>query len=173
MLLAAQVGIAGSTVIEDDVVLAGQVGVAGHLRIGKGVVATAQTGIPNSVDAGAMISGYPAIRQPRLAEGVRRVPSAAGAEEAGRGARSSASRNSRRSCKDGGLRRTIRCGARLLPRASSSHWSRTATLSSRKALADAPAIAEFLSRYDFNMSAAKLGASRSALLVGRPLRRRL
>jgi UDP-3-O-[3-hydroxymyristoyl] glucosamine N-acyltransferase len=61
VLLAAQVGIAGSTVVEDDVVLAGQVGVAGHLRIGKGVVATAQTGVPNSVDAGTMISGYPAI----------------------------------------------------------------------------------------------------------------
>ncbi|MGC4080751.1 MAG: UDP-3-O-(3-hydroxymyristoyl)glucosamine N-acyltransferase [Vicinamibacterales bacterium] len=60
-LFAAQVGIAGSTVVEEDVVLAGQVGVAGHLRIGKGVVATAQTGIPNSVDAGTMISGYPAI----------------------------------------------------------------------------------------------------------------
>ncbi|MFN7913772.1 MAG: UDP-3-O-(3-hydroxymyristoyl)glucosamine N-acyltransferase [Vicinamibacterales bacterium] len=60
-LFAAQVGIAGSTVVEEDVVLAGQVGVAGHLRIGKGVVATAQTGVPNSVDAGVMISGYPAI----------------------------------------------------------------------------------------------------------------
>jgi len=58
---AAQVGIAGSTVIEDDVVLAGQVGVAGHLRIGEGVVASAQTGIPNSVDAGQFVSGYPAI----------------------------------------------------------------------------------------------------------------
>jgi UDP-3-O-[3-hydroxymyristoyl] glucosamine N-acyltransferase len=61
VLFAAQVGIAGSTTIEDDVVLAGQVGVAGHVRIGKGVVATAQTGVPNSVDAGTMISGYPAI----------------------------------------------------------------------------------------------------------------
>jgi UDP-3-O-[3-hydroxymyristoyl] glucosamine N-acyltransferase len=60
-LFAAQVGIAGSTVVEEDVVLAGQVGVAGHLRIGKGVVATAQTGIPNSIDAGTMVSGYPAI----------------------------------------------------------------------------------------------------------------
>jgi len=60
-LLAAQVGIAGSTTIEDDVVLAGQVGVSGHVRIGKGVVATAQTGIPNSVDAGQFISGYPAV----------------------------------------------------------------------------------------------------------------
>jgi UDP-3-O-[3-hydroxymyristoyl] glucosamine N-acyltransferase len=61
VLLAAQVGIAGSTTIEDSVVLAGQVGVAGHLTLGKGVVATAQTGIPNSVEAGTMVSGYPAI----------------------------------------------------------------------------------------------------------------
>lgn len=61
VLLAGQVGIAGSTVIEDDVTLAGQVGVAGHITIGKGVVATAQTGIPNSVDAGGFVSGYPAI----------------------------------------------------------------------------------------------------------------
>jgi UDP-3-O-[3-hydroxymyristoyl] glucosamine N-acyltransferase len=61
VLLAAQVGIAGSTTLEDNVTLAGQVGVAGHLTLGKGVIATAQTGIPNSVDAGAFISGYPAI----------------------------------------------------------------------------------------------------------------
>lgn len=61
VLLAAQVGIAGSTTIEDSVTLAGQVGVAGHLTIGKGTVATAQTGIPNSVEAGAFVSGYPAI----------------------------------------------------------------------------------------------------------------
>jgi UDP-3-O-[3-hydroxymyristoyl] glucosamine N-acyltransferase len=61
VLLAAQVGIAGSTVVEDRVTLAGQVGVAGHLTLGKGVIATAQSGIPNSVDAGAFISGYPAI----------------------------------------------------------------------------------------------------------------
>jgi UDP-3-O-[3-hydroxymyristoyl] glucosamine N-acyltransferase len=60
-LLAAQVGIAGSTIIEEDVVLAGQVGVAGHIRIGRGATATAQSGIPNSVAAGALVSGYPAI----------------------------------------------------------------------------------------------------------------
>ena len=60
-LLAAQVGVAGSTVLEDDVVLAGQVGVAGHVRIGKGAIASAQTGIPNSVGAGEFVSGYPAI----------------------------------------------------------------------------------------------------------------
>ena len=61
VLLAAQVGIAGSTTLEDSVTLAGQVGVAGHLTIGKGTIATAQTGIPNSVDPGSFISGYPAI----------------------------------------------------------------------------------------------------------------
>jgi UDP-3-O-[3-hydroxymyristoyl] glucosamine N-acyltransferase len=43
------------------VVLAGQVGVAGHLTIGTGACATAQTGIPNSVEPGALVSGYPAI----------------------------------------------------------------------------------------------------------------
>lgn len=61
VLFAAQSGIAGSTVIEDDVVFAGQVGVAGHITIGKGTIATAQTGIPNSTDPGSFVSGYPAI----------------------------------------------------------------------------------------------------------------
>jgi UDP-3-O-[3-hydroxymyristoyl] glucosamine N-acyltransferase len=60
-LLAGQVGIAGSTTLGDHVVLAGQVGVAGHLTIGDRVIATAQTGIPNSVEAGQLVSGYPAI----------------------------------------------------------------------------------------------------------------
>jgi UDP-3-O-[3-hydroxymyristoyl] glucosamine N-acyltransferase len=60
-LLAAQSGVAGSSVLEDRVTLAGQVGVAGHIRIGTGTVATAQTGIPNSVEPGAVVSGYPAI----------------------------------------------------------------------------------------------------------------
>jgi UDP-3-O-[3-hydroxymyristoyl] glucosamine N-acyltransferase len=60
-ILAAQVGIAGSSKLGRGVVLAGQVGVAGHLEIGDGARATAQTGIPNSVEPGALVSGYPAI----------------------------------------------------------------------------------------------------------------
>ena len=60
-LLAAQVGVAGSSRIGAHVVLAGQVGVAGHLTIGDGVRASAQTGIPNDIEAGAFVSGYPAI----------------------------------------------------------------------------------------------------------------
>ena len=77
VLMAAQVGVAGSTEIGDDVVFAGQVGVAGHLTIGRGVVALAQTGIPNSIDAGAMVAGYPAMdsRDWRRAAAVyRRLP---------------------------------------------------------------------------------------------------
>jgi UDP-3-O-[3-hydroxymyristoyl] glucosamine N-acyltransferase len=60
-LMAAQVGIAGSTVIEDDVVFGGQVGVGGHLRIGRGAIAVGQSGVTNSLDPGARVAGYPAI----------------------------------------------------------------------------------------------------------------
>jgi UDP-3-O-[3-hydroxymyristoyl] glucosamine N-acyltransferase len=52
--------------------------VAGHLRVGAGAIASAQTGIPNSVDAGAFVSGYPAIpnREWLKASAVfRRLPS--------------------------------------------------------------------------------------------------
>jgi UDP-3-O-[3-hydroxymyristoyl] glucosamine N-acyltransferase len=58
-LLAAQVGIAGSTVVEEDVMLGGQVGVTGHVRVGRGAAASAKTGITGNVDAGAFVSGYP------------------------------------------------------------------------------------------------------------------
>ena len=61
VLFAAQVGIAGSTVVDDDVVLAGQVGVGGHLRVGRGVKATGQTGITRSLEEDEFVSGCPAI----------------------------------------------------------------------------------------------------------------
>ena len=61
VLLASQVGLAGSTVVEDDVVMAGQVGVGGHLRVGKGVVAAGKSGITKSVEPGQFVTGYPAI----------------------------------------------------------------------------------------------------------------
>jgi UDP-3-O-[3-hydroxymyristoyl] glucosamine N-acyltransferase len=60
-LLASQVGIAGSTTIEDDVTLAGQVGVNGHIRIGKGAIASGKTGVTRDVAPGAYISGYPSM----------------------------------------------------------------------------------------------------------------
>jgi UDP-3-O-[3-hydroxymyristoyl] glucosamine N-acyltransferase len=61
VLLAAQVGIAGSTVVEDDVMMAGQTGVTGHVRIGKGAVIGAKSAVLQPVDAGAFVIGHPAI----------------------------------------------------------------------------------------------------------------
>jgi len=60
-LMAAQVGISGSTSIGDDVIFGGQVGVGGHLTIGDRAVAVGQSGVTNSLDARAMVAGYPAI----------------------------------------------------------------------------------------------------------------
>jgi UDP-3-O-[3-hydroxymyristoyl] glucosamine N-acyltransferase len=61
VLMAAQVGIAGSTHIDDDVIFGGQVGVGGHLTIGRGSIAVGQSGVTNSLDPGSMVAGYPAI----------------------------------------------------------------------------------------------------------------
>ena len=61
VLMAAQVGIAGSTDIEDDVVFGGQVGVGGHLTIGRGSIAVGQSGVTNSLEPGERVAGYPAI----------------------------------------------------------------------------------------------------------------
>lgn len=77
VLMAAQVGIAGSTEIGDDVIFGGQVGVGGHLSIGRGAVAVGQSGITNSLPPGAMVAGYPAIdsREWRRASVIfRRLP---------------------------------------------------------------------------------------------------
>jgi UDP-3-O-[3-hydroxymyristoyl] glucosamine N-acyltransferase len=61
VLMAAQVGIAGSTDVDDDVIFGGQVGVGGHLTIGRGSVAVGQSGITRSLRPGALVAGYPAI----------------------------------------------------------------------------------------------------------------
>jgi UDP-3-O-[3-hydroxymyristoyl] glucosamine N-acyltransferase len=61
VLMAAQVGIAGSTEIGDDVIFGGQVGVGGHLTIGTGAVAVGQSGVTNSLEPGVTVAGYPAI----------------------------------------------------------------------------------------------------------------
>lgn len=63
-LLCGQVGLAGSSIVEEDVTLAGQVGVGGHMTVGKGVIATAQAGIVGDVAAGSVVAGHPAIHRP-------------------------------------------------------------------------------------------------------------
>lgn len=60
-VMAAQVGVAGSTEIGEWCVFAGQVGVAGHIKIGDRVTIGAQSGIPGNVKSGITVMGYPAI----------------------------------------------------------------------------------------------------------------
>ena len=60
-IICAQTGLAGSTVLEKNVLLAGQVGASGHLTVHEGAIVYAQSGIGGDVPAGARISGSPAF----------------------------------------------------------------------------------------------------------------
>lgn len=53
-------GIAGSVEIGDGVTLAAQTGVKDHVRIGDGCVVAARAGVIGDIDAGSMVSGFPA-----------------------------------------------------------------------------------------------------------------
>ena len=59
-VIVAQVGISGSTVLDDFVRVGGQAGMAGHLRIGQGAEIGAQAGVISDVAPGAKILGSPA-----------------------------------------------------------------------------------------------------------------
>ncbi len=60
-ILCAQVGISGSTTLEDYVILGGQAGVGGHITLGKGSKGGGGAGIASDVPAGAYVNGNPAI----------------------------------------------------------------------------------------------------------------
>jgi UDP-3-O-[3-hydroxymyristoyl] glucosamine N-acyltransferase len=60
-LLAAQVGVAGSTEVGKRVILTGQVGVVGHCTVGDGAIVTPQSGVAGDIPAGAIVSGAPAV----------------------------------------------------------------------------------------------------------------
>jgi len=60
-ILCAQVGISGSTTLEDYVILGGQSGVAGHITLGKGSKAGGQAGVTHDIPAGTYVNGTPAI----------------------------------------------------------------------------------------------------------------
>jgi UDP-3-O-[3-hydroxymyristoyl] glucosamine N-acyltransferase len=62
-VIVAQVGIAGSTILEDFVQVGGQAAMAGHLRIGQGSQIGAQAGVISDASAGSILLGSPA--QPR------------------------------------------------------------------------------------------------------------
>jgi len=60
-IICAQTGLAGSSILERNVLLAGQVGVSGHLTIHDNSIVYAQSGVGGDVEAGARISGSPAF----------------------------------------------------------------------------------------------------------------
>lgn len=60
-VLVAQSGVAGSSKLEDFVMLGAQGGIAGHLTIGKGAQIAAQSGVMRDVPAGQSVCGAPAI----------------------------------------------------------------------------------------------------------------
>jgi UDP-3-O-[3-hydroxymyristoyl] glucosamine N-acyltransferase len=60
-IIVAQVGISGSTEVGRNVMLAGQAGLVGHITIGDGVQIGAQSGVSNSVPAGQVFMGSPAL----------------------------------------------------------------------------------------------------------------
>lgn len=59
-VVVAQVGIAGSTILEDHVMVGGQAGLTGHLRVGRRARIGAQAGVMSDVPAGADVVGSPA-----------------------------------------------------------------------------------------------------------------
>jgi UDP-3-O-[3-hydroxymyristoyl] glucosamine N-acyltransferase len=59
-IIVAQVGISGSTELEDYVTIGGQAGLVGHIRIGRGAQVGAQSGVSKSVAANSTVFGYPA-----------------------------------------------------------------------------------------------------------------
>jgi UDP-3-O-[3-hydroxymyristoyl] glucosamine N-acyltransferase len=60
-IICSQTGLAGSSVLERNVLLAGQVGVSGHLTIHDNAVVYAQSGIGGDVPSGSVLSGSPAF----------------------------------------------------------------------------------------------------------------
>ncbi len=76
-IIVAQVGVSGSTQLEDYVTLGGQSGLVGHIRIGTRAQVGAQSGVTKSVAAGTAVIGYPALPQAifkRIHAYIQRLP---------------------------------------------------------------------------------------------------
>ena len=60
-LIIGQTGISGSVKLGNNVIISGQVAIKDHVELGDGVIAAGRSGITSSHEAGAVISGFPAI----------------------------------------------------------------------------------------------------------------
>ncbi|HXS83841.1 MAG TPA: UDP-3-O-(3-hydroxymyristoyl)glucosamine N-acyltransferase, partial [Methylomirabilota bacterium] len=59
-IIVAQVGISGSTELEDYVTIGGQSGIIGHVKLGRGVQVGGQSGVTKSLPADSTVFGTPA-----------------------------------------------------------------------------------------------------------------
>ncbi len=60
-VIVAQVGISGSTKLDDFVMIGGQGGLAGHLTLGKGARVAAHSGVFRDIAPGETVCGFPAL----------------------------------------------------------------------------------------------------------------
>jgi UDP-3-O-[3-hydroxymyristoyl] glucosamine N-acyltransferase len=60
-LMAAQVGLAGSTTLGRNVVMGGQSGTAGHLKIADFITIAGKAGVTKSLEGAKMYAGFPAV----------------------------------------------------------------------------------------------------------------
>ena len=60
-LMAAQVGLAGSTTLGRNVVMGGQSGTAGHLKIAEFITIAGKAGVTKSLEGAKMYAGFPAV----------------------------------------------------------------------------------------------------------------
>ena len=67
-LIVSQVGLSGSCVVGDGVVLAGQTGVADHLTLGQGSIAMAKSGVMRDVEPNTVVGGIPAMPRKQVLE---------------------------------------------------------------------------------------------------------
>ncbi|HZS83718.1 MAG TPA: UDP-3-O-(3-hydroxymyristoyl)glucosamine N-acyltransferase [Stellaceae bacterium] len=72
-VLVAQVGISGSTTLDDFAMIGGQGGLAGHLTIGKGARIAAHSGVMRDVGPGETVCGFPALPSREFWRGVALV----------------------------------------------------------------------------------------------------
>ena len=75
--ICAQVGVAGSTVVEAGSLIGGQAGLSDHIKVGAGSRIGGQAGVTKSIPAGSTVSGYPARphnQARRIEAAIKRLP---------------------------------------------------------------------------------------------------
>ena len=58
--IAGMVGIAGSAIIKDNVRIGAGAGITGHITVGEGAIIAGWAGVTKSIEAGKLVSGFPA-----------------------------------------------------------------------------------------------------------------